>query len=206
LILPFGALITQFFQQIIGVKMFGTFSAPLLALAMVYADWFTVVVILSIVGIFGMGGRAYIAEGLTRVPRLVIVFTLVAMSMTLAVSLMEFFNMNPNTNAVLLPIVILVSLIDRIYATQEDLGMVVTLHRIFWTIAVAFFCFLIFKMEWLQHLMLLHPEIHFFTLAMVLLVSLYPKPTLIELSELGWLREPIKKKASKAKEAVTDKT
>ena len=120
---------------------------------------------------------------------------LVAMSMTFAVSLMEFFDMNPNANAVLLPIVILVSLIDRIYATQEDSGLLVTLHRIAWTIVVAFICFLLFKMAWLQHLILLHPEIHFFTLALVLLVSLYSKPTLMQLPALDWLREPKKKTA-----------
>ena len=62
LILPFGALITQIFRQYVGIHMFGTFSAPLLALAMVYADWITVLVIVAIVGLFGMSGRATIAE------------------------------------------------------------------------------------------------------------------------------------------------
>lgn len=199
LILPFGGLITQFFRQIIGINMFGTFSAPLLALAMIYADWITVVVILVVVSIFGLGGRASIAVGLSRVPRLTIIFVLVAMSMAFGVSIMEYFNMNPNAGAVLLPIVILVSLIDRIYATREDYGMVITLHRLGWTIVVAFICFLVFKMVWLRHIVLIHPEIHFFTLAIVLLISLYKKPTLIEHAAFQWLREPVKKKSKDKK-------
>ena len=194
LILPFGALITQFFRQIVGVNSFGTFSAALLALAMIYADLITVLVILSIVGIVGLGGRALIAEGFTRVPRLVIVFTLVALSMAFAVSLMEFLNMEPNASAVLLPIVILVTLIDRIYATHEDYGLTITLHRIAWTAVIAVFCFLLFKMDWLKHLVLIHPEIHFLTLAAVLVISLYSKPTLLEAPALHWLREPKSKK------------
>jgi transglutaminase-like putative cysteine protease len=203
LILPFGALITQFFRQIVGANSFGTFSAALLALAMVYADWITVVVILSIVGIFGMGGRALISEGLTRVPRLVIVFTLVALSMAFAVSLMEFLNMEPNASAILLPIVILVTLIDRIYATYEDHGLTITLYRIAWTAVIALFCFVLFKMDWLKHLILIHPEIHFFTLATVLLISLYAKPTLMELPALRWLREPEQKNATARKKKTT---
>jgi hypothetical protein len=205
LIIPFGALITQFFRQIVGTRMFGTFSAPLLALAMVYADWITVLVIIAMVGVFGFGGRAYIATGLTRVPRLTIVLILVAMSMTFAVSMMEYFNMNPNASAVLLPIVILVSLIDRIYATHEDYGIVITMHRIAWTIVVAFLCFLVFNIEWLKHLVVIHPEIHFFTLAMVLLISLYSRPTIMEHSTLHWLREPILPKAEKSKSRETKK-
>lgn len=205
LILPFGALVTQFFRQIAGIKMFGTFSAPLLALAMVYADWITVAIIVTTVGIFGLGGRAYLATGLTRVPRLTIIFIMVAMSMTFAVSFMEYFNMNPNASAVLLPIVILVSLIDRVYATLEDYGIVVTLHRIAWTVTVAYLCFLIFNVVWLRHLVLIHPEIHFFTLSAVLLISLYSKSSLMELPALHWLREPVRPKAEKIKSKETER-
>lgn len=200
LILPFGALITQIFRQLVGVRMFGTFSAPLLALAMVYADWITVLVIVAIVGLFGMSGRATIAEGMSRTPRLVITFTLVALSMTFAVSLMDYLNMNPNSSAVLLPIVILVSLIDRIYSTQEDSGMIVTLHRIVWTCIVAFFCYLLFKIEWLSQFVLIHPEIHLFTLSLILLLSLYKDKTLMERPAFERLREPDTKKPTEKKE------
>lgn len=207
LILPFGALITQIFRQYVGIHMFGTFSAPLLALAMVYADWITVLVIVAIVGLFGMSGRATIAEGMTRTPRLVVVFTLVALSMTFAVSMMDYLNMNPNSSAVLLPIVILVSLIDRIYSTQEDSGVIITLHRIAWTCIVAFFCYLLFKIEWLNHFVLLHPEIHLFTLSLILLLSLYKDTPLIDRPALEWLREPtVKKSTTKKKNNTSDKT
>jgi len=208
LILPFGALITQLFRQIIGVHTFGIFSASLLALAMVYADWITVLVIVLVVGFFGMAGRAFLVEGLTRVPRPVIVFTLVAMSMAFAVSLMEFVNMKPNANAILLPIVILVTLIDRIYATQEQRGMLITLYRIGWTAVIVLLCYLLFKMEGLRHVVLLPPEIHFYTLALVLLISLYNKPTLLELNMFELLREPASRKinaSTKNKEKVENK-
>ena len=204
LILPFGGLITQFFTQIVGIRMFGTFSAPLLALAMIYADWITVIVLIAIVSIFGLGGRASIAAGLSRIPRLTVVFVVVALSMAFSVSIMEFFNMNPNASAVLLPIVILVTLIDRIYATHEDHGLVITLYRIGWTIVVAFICFHVFNTVWLRHLVLMHPEVHLFTLAFVLLISLYSKPALIEHSALHWIREPVKKKIANKKQDKTD--
>lgn len=205
LILPFGGLITQFFRQIIGVRMFGTFSASLLALAMIYADWITVVVILAVVSIFGLGGRASIAAGLSRVPRLTTVFVVVALSMTFSVSIMEYFDMNPNASAVLLPIVILVSLIDRIYATTEEFGMIITLHRLAWTVIVGFICFLVFGMVWLRHLVLIHPEVHLFTLALILLVSLYRGSTLIERSQFSWLREPKVAKSSTRKKSAESK-
>ena len=199
LILPFGVLITQFFRQIIGIRMFGTFSASLLALAMIYADWITVLVILVMVSIFGFSGRASIAAGFTRVPRLSIVFIMVAMSMAFAVSFMDYFAMNPNANAVLLPVVILVSMIDRIYAAHEDYGFVVTLHRIVWTIIAALVCYHVFKLTWLRHLIVIHPEMHFFTLALVLLMSMYTRTTLMDLPAMHWLKEPYRAKVDKNK-------
>ena len=199
LILPLCALITQIFRQIVGVKTFGTFSASLLALSIYYADWITVAVILTTVGIIGLGGRSLIAEGFTRIPRLVIIFTLVAMSMAFAISLMDYLNMNPAANAVLLPIVILVTLVDRIYATQEERGMTVTVYRAAWTAVVAFFCFLLFQIDWLKQLVLVNPEIHFFTLALVLIISSYSSTTIIDKPAFQLLREPTKEKSNSAK-------
>ena len=66
LLLPFGALITAWFRLIIGMRTLSTFTATLLALAMVYTDWFTVTFLVTVVAIISFGGLLYVAGTFSR--------------------------------------------------------------------------------------------------------------------------------------------
>jgi len=197
LLLPFGALITAWFRLIIGMRTFGTFTATLIALAMVYADWFTVTFLVIVVAIISFGGLFYVAGTFSRVPRLVVVFTLVALSMGFGISLMDFFNLNPSPTVVLLPTIVLTSLIDRVYTVTEEDGIKITLRRLVWTTIVAFVCFWLFNQDWPKQLIILHPEIHLYTLALILLMSMYKGKKLSEFPSFHWLGEPDHKPKSK---------
>ena len=190
LLLPIGGLITTIFRNIVGVKTYGTFKSSLLALAVVYADWLTVTVVVCLVSIIGIGGRSLLPEHMSRVPRLSIVLTIVAVAMVLSVSLMEFYNLNPTASVVLLPIIVMSSLVDRVYAIADERGVGVAIYRLFWTCLVAVICYMVFTVEALRQFVISYPEIHFFTLALILLCNAYNSKVLTSFAGFHWMREP----------------
>jgi hypothetical protein len=200
LMLPAGALLTTFFRNVIGITTFGTFTPTLLALATLYADWRTAVVLFIIVVVIGIGGRSLLPGlKLMRVPRLSIVFTLVAFIMTFTLSAMEHFNFTPAGHVVLLPLVVLTTIIDRVYTLADEDGTHIALLRLFWTIVVALCCIMVFRWQSFGRLLLVYPELHFSTLALMLLFGLYNAPKLMDIPSFHLLTEPPRKKAKKGK-------
>ena len=205
LMLPAGALLTTFFRNVIGVMTFGTFTPTLLALATLYADWRTAVVLFIVVVVIGIGGRSLLPGlKLMRVPRLSIVFTLVAFIMTFTLSALEHFNFTPAGHVVLLPLVVLTSIIDRVYTLADEDGMRIALLRLFWTIVVALCCILIFRWQLLGRLLLIYPEIHFSSLGLLLLLGLYNAPKLTDAPSLRLLKENRKDRKKPTPEGVGD--
>jgi len=200
LLLPLGAVFTTFCSTVIGIRTFGTFTPSLLALSARYADWITATVIITVVAITGILGRSVMPDKLTRVPRLTIVFTVVAMGMTLSVSLMDYFSYNPAGHVVLLPIIILTSLIDRLYSVLDDSGVKPALVRLGWTAAVGVGCYFILIQEQIGHFILANPEIHLLTIALVLILSTYKYKKLSQFTGFKWITEPGKPKATQNKQ------
>jgi len=199
LLLPLGALITALFRHLVGVHSYGVFTPTLLALAIVYANFITTLTVFIVVISLAIGGRSFFPTTLTRIPRLSIIFTLIAVILTLSVSVLNYFDIEQEGKIILLPIIILTSLVDRFYNTIEDMGLKIALRRMVWTIIIALLCLPVIQFETLGHLILEYPEIHFSTLAIFLTISLYKGKHLINLPVLKILAEPkvIKKKKNK---------
>lgn len=196
LMLPIGALLTTFARNVVGVTAFGTFSPALLALAIVYVDWLTALIIFIVVVIIGIGGRALLPGlKLMKIPRLSVVFTLVAVTMALTVSALSYLSFTPSGYVVLLPLVVLTNIVDRFYSVADEDGMRTALLRLGWTITIALGCVLIFQWGSLGRLLLTYPELHLFTLALLLLMGLYNARKLTDFPYLHLLAENKKKKA-----------
>jgi len=206
LLLPLGALFTTFCTNIIGIRTYGTFTPTLLALATIYADWITTLVIFLTIAITGLLGRYVMPDKLSRIPRLTIVFTVVAMSMTLGVSIMDYFSLTPAGHVMLVPIIILTSLIDRLYKSLDEDGVRIAMTRFGWTAAVGVGCYFILFQERIGHLLLAYPEIHMFTLVMVLFLSDYKYNKLSDTYWFNWIAEPRNVKSVKSKEILNTET
>jgi len=194
LLLPLGALITALFRHFIGVHSYGVFTPTLLALAIVYANLATTLIVFLVVSSLAIAGRSFFPSSLTRIPRLSIIFTLIAVILTMSVSVLSYFNIDQGGKIILLPIIILTSLVDRFYNTIEDNGMKTAVIRMIWTVVIALLCLPVIQFESLGHLILQFPEVHLMTLALFLLISLYKGKHLISLPIVKFLSEP---KASK---------
>ena len=202
LLLPLGVLFTTFCINIIGIRPYGTFSATLLALATIYADWILTVLIFTIIAITGLFGRYLMPDKLSRTPRLAIVFTIVAMSMTLGISIMDYFSLGSDSYLILVPIIILTSLIDQLYKSLDENGVRIAMSRLGWTIAVGIGCYFILREDTLGHLLLAYPEVHFLTIIFVLFLSDYKYKKLSGIPGFKWMGEPKKTSAKKNKSII----
>ncbi len=191
LLLPFGALITAVMRNVVGVQTFGTFAPALLALSFIYADPETGLAIFLIVVTAGLVGRWWLERlRLLMVPRLSIILTLVILCVVFSVSSLEFMELTPSPQAVLLPMVILTILIERFHVTVEEDGLMFALKLTAGTLVVAALCYLVLGWEEVGAWVLTYPEVHFFTIAAFILLGRYAGYRLTELWRFRDLVEP----------------
>ena len=195
MLLPFGALLTAVFNEVVGIRTYGVFTPTLLALALVYVPWQSAAMVLCVVLVLGVIGRAAIPGELPRVPRLSVILTLVAFGIAASASLMDQFEIGFGGQLVLLPIVILASLVDRFYTVLDEKGLHTALYRLGWTLFLAIACMPIVQFESLGHVMVAYPELHLVTVAAMLGLSLYRGRRLSQLPGFAWLNWPEKPRA-----------
>ena len=191
LLLPIAALITTAFHSVVGVRSYGTFTPALIAMTIIHAEWFTVIAVAMFVILFGLISRKSFPEKIGKVPRLSLLFSLVALSIVFSVSLMDYFNLNPDAKVVLLPIIVFTNLVDRFYTTFEEKGTVSAVYRLLWTIIITLVCVFFFSLQSLQDLVLNYPEIHCFVMATILLLAAYKGRKLSQRPAWSWLQEPV---------------
>ena len=206
LLLPLGALLTEILRQFGGVRTYGTFTPTLLALAAVFVDWVSAASTFALVTLLGVAGRALLDDmGLSRVARLSIVFTMVAFIMALVVSLLIYYQPSMDAAVVLLPIVILTTVVDRVYSVMDESGLRVALMRLGWTVVAAIVSVFVLIQDELGAWIVKYPEIHAMTTAAIILLGRYKGPQLLDLAWLRWLKEPVDKKTKSAKVKADDK-
>lgn len=189
LLLPFCVILTAFMRHVLGFYPYGIFTAPLLALAMVYAEVTVTLILAGIVISLALMARSILPKSVPRAPRLTLIFTFVAMSMVLSVSVMSYFLLNPAGTIVLLPTVILVAIVDRFYGYMDKVSTEAAVARLLVTILISFLCIPILQFETLGFLVLEYPEVHFITAAIVLMFSTYKGKKLTDHKLLELFRE-----------------
>ncbi len=191
LILPLGALFTAFVRTIIGIRTFGTFSPTLLALAFVYNDFRSGLCIFAVVLATGFISRGVLDRlKLLLVPRLSIILTLVVMLMVLGIAVMNYFNDAPGGQTVLLPMVILTNLVERFYVTSEEDNFLLALRLMITTLLMSLVIYLLLNWKVLGDLLFNYPELHFFTVAVLVVMGRYTGYRLTELVRFRDLVQP----------------
>lgn len=174
LLLPFGALITAFFRNVIGIRTFGTFAPALLAVSFIYADLLTGLIVLVLVFGAGLLSRLFVDRlQLLLVPRLSILLTTIILFVVTGISLLDYYKQTTSTNAVLLPLVILTILIERCYVTVEEDGLGHAIQLVMGTFLVSSCCYLLLRWEDVGEAILIYPEAHLLTLAAFVAIGRY---------------------------------
>ena len=195
LLLPIGALLTTIFRKMVGVVTYGAFTPSLIAMAIMHAEWLTAVVVSTIAVAIGVVGRSVLTGKLSRIPRLSVVLTIVAFAMVMGISVMDYFDLNPDPQVILLPIIVLSALVDRFYSAVDEHGPATAIYRLGWTIAITMICVAIFSLEVLQQLVLTYPEAQIFVLLGILLTGKYEGVTLTKHPAFLWMSEPRSRKS-----------
>jgi hypothetical protein len=183
LLLPLGALITAVFRNVIGIRTLGTFAPALLAMSFIYAEWATGLVILISVLIAGYFGRRMLDRlHLLMVPRSSIILTIIILLIVFGLSVIQYM-VAPATGvrAVLLPLVILTTLIERYFVTTEEDGTSFAIQLVVGTAVVGACCYLILRWKEVGQILLIYPELHFFTIAAFIWIGRYSGYRLVEL-------------------------
>jgi hypothetical protein len=183
LLLPLGALITAIFRNVIGIRTLGTFAPALLAMSFIYAEWATGLVILISVLIAGYFGRRLLDRlHLLMVPRSSIILTIIILLIVFGLSVIQYM-VAPATGvrAVLLPLVILTTLIERYFVTTEEDGTPFAIQLVVGTAVVGACCYLILRWKEVGQILLIYPELHFFTIAAFIWIGRYSGYRLVEL-------------------------
>lgn len=182
LLLPFGALITALFRNVIGVMTFGTFAPVLFAVSFIDADWGTGLAILLVVVVAGLAGRMLLEQlRLLMVPRLSIVLTTVILCVVFCVSALDYLRLTPSADAVLLPLVILTILIERFTVTTEEDSLAESMRLLAGTLFVAGCCYLVLRWEVVGRTIVIYPEAHCLTIAALIAIGRYTGYRLVEL-------------------------
>ena len=191
LLMPLGALVTSIFRTIVGLRTFGTFTPTLIALAFIFADWRTGIFVFAVVIAIGLVSRTFIDRlRLLMVPRLSVILTIVVFCIVFAISLLDYYRWTPGAQAVLLPMVILTMTIERFFLTTEEDGSFFALQLMAGTVFMAFCCYLVLRWQRVGNLLLTFPELHFATIAVLILIGRYTGYRLTELWRFSDLTQP----------------
>lgn len=182
LLLPFGAIIIGVFRNVVGLRTFGTFAPVLLALAFVFTDWQSGLLVLGVILVGGLAIRHVLNFlKLLMVARLGVVMTMVVTSLVLGISAVEYFSQAPNPQLVILPMVILTGLVEQIYITSEEDSLAFTGKLVLGTAAVSLCCYWILSWHELGRFVLRYPEVHLFSMGVLILIGRYAGYRLTEL-------------------------
>ena len=182
LLMPLGALVTVLFRTVIGMRTYGTFTPTLIALSFIYNDWRAGLITFAIVLALGLTSRVLLDRlKLLMVPRLSVVLTLVVLCIIFTISLLDYLHLTPSAQAVLLPMVILTMTVERFYLTAEEDSPAFATQLLAATILVAACCYLVLRWTTVGHFVLAFPEVHLFTIAVLILLGRYSGYRLTEL-------------------------
>lgn len=182
LLLPLGALVTALFRNIIGIQTYGTFTPSLFALSLAHKHILTGLMIFVFVLITGIAGRLIINRlQLLMVSRLGLVLLVTVLSIVFSVSVMASLGMTPTAHAVLIPAVILTIMIERFFIKCEEDGLVHALKLMAGTLTISFFSLAIFKIHYLEEMLLHYPELLLAVAALLIATGRYSGYRLTEL-------------------------
>jgi hypothetical protein len=167
------------FSIIFGLKSFGYFIPALIGLSFVGVKWLVGIIVFIVFTCIGLGGRALIDRlALNKMPRLSLVLLTIVLSLTVTVSLLDYFDLKPSPRAVLLPMISLTMIIEQFHVRSEQHGYRSAFRKLGITLLVAFCCLSLFRIERIQWLLLTFPESEFFIAAALVLVGRYKAESL----------------------------
>jgi hypothetical protein len=180
-LLPIGGLIVVLLRNLVGVATFGTFMPVLVALAFRETQLLWGTLLFSFIMSVGLVVRRLLERmKLLLVPRIAVVLTVVVFILAISSLAAHGAGLERALSVALFPIVILTMMIERMSIVWEESGARTALQEALGSFAVAALSYLVFRIELVQHLAFVFPELHLVVLALMLLLGRYTGYRLFE--------------------------
>jgi len=103
---------------------------------------------------------------------------------------MNYYDLAPDGRTVLLPMVILTNLVERFYVTTEEDSIFEAIRLLLATVLLSLAIYLLLCSPALGNILFYYPELHFFTVAILVLIGRYTGYRLTELVRFRDLIHP----------------
>ena len=174
LLIPLGALVLSLARNIIGIPTFGIFTPILLTLFFKETSFGFGMLFFSVVVLIGIGER-YVLDKfyLLAVPRLSIILTLIIMLMVgYSFYTVEMTSISQKHLA-FFPIVIVVTIIERLSVQLAEEGLFNTLKTLIGTLVIVVLVYSLYFISPLEMFMFTNPELLFTIIGLLILVGKY---------------------------------
>ncbi len=173
-LIPIGALLVVVLRNVVGVATFGTFMPILVALAFRETQLLWGIVLFSFIVATGLIVRRLLERmKLLLVPRIAVMLTVVVFILAISSLAAYGSGLERALSVALFPIVIMTMMIERMSVVWEESGARTALQQALGSLAVATAAYLIFRVELVQHLAFVFPELLLPVLAVMLLLGRY---------------------------------
>jgi len=191
LLFPLVAAVVVIARHIIGLRSFGIFTPALLAVAFLNTGLTTGLLLLFLILTVATIIRILLKK--TRIqylPRMAIFMWFISLSLLGLLLLSPILNMGELIKLGIFPILILIISVENFLDVQITRSFSQAIAVTLETLIVAFGCFFLMNMEFLQKFVLLNPE--FFILAVLILVFIVERYSGLRLMEYWRFRKIIK--------------
>jgi hypothetical protein len=173
-LIPLGGLLVVVLRNVVGVATFGTFMPILVALAFRETQLLWGIVMFSFIVAAGLLVRRLLERmKLLLVPRIAVMLTMVVFILAISSLAAYGAGLERALSVALFPIVIMTMMVERMSIVWEESGVRAALQQAAGSLAVATVAYLIFRVELVQHLAFVFPELLLIVLAAMLLLGRY---------------------------------
>jgi hypothetical protein len=173
-LIPIGALLVVVLRNVVGFATFGTFMPILVALAFRETQLLWGIVLFTFIVATGLLVRRALEKmKLLLVPRIAVMLTVVVFILAISSLAAYGSGLERALSVALFPIVIMTMMIERMSVVWEESGVRTALQQAVGSLAVATVAYLIFRIELVQHLAFVFPELLLLVLAAMLLLGRY---------------------------------
>ncbi len=183
LTVPFGVFFLTIMRNVIGLRTFGTFMPVLIAIAFRETQLAWGLFLLAVVIAITLLARVYLGTlRLLVVPRLSSILIIVILAMAGVSVLSNQLGFERGLSVTLFPMVILTMTVERMSIVWDERGSGEMLRRSFDSVLVAIFAYFIMASSYVEHMVIVYPELLIVILASNLLIGRYSGFRLLDLA------------------------
>ena len=182
LLVPIGAFFLVVMRNFIGIKTFGTFMPVLIALSFRETHLVEGLILFTLLVSLGLTIRFYLERlKLLLVPRLAAVLTIVILLMLIVSIISHELGIESGLSVALFPMVIITMTIERMSIVWEERGPLDAIQQGAGSLLTATLVFLVMSLSYVEHVIIVFPELILVLLALTILSGRYMGYRLLEL-------------------------